>query len=364
MKPNSRKQKSMTLTNRIKKQSTIGLAPGSLLFTGEQKMDKTIIELITFDETNFHQETIPTIREALKKVEETNLVCWLNIDGLHDTSIVEFLVNEARLHKLSGEDILNIRQRPKLEDYETYLQIAANMFLVENQQIEQEQITLLIYDRLLITYQEKSGDIFDGVRKRISTSSGFIRKRGADYLGYALLDSIVDQYYVILEHQISEIEEVEEKLLIDPTENILPKLHSLRRRAMKIRRGIVPMREIVNQFQKTENKLVHPETKLFIRDLYDHTIQVIETTEAFRDSVNGSLDLYMNMLSNRMNSVMKVLTIVSTIFIPLTFISGFYGMNFIHMPELKSDYGYPIIISIMVVVSIAMIIYFKRKKWL
>jgi magnesium transporter len=327
-------------------------------------MEDTIIELIMFDESNFQKETFQTIEDALKKVEETTLVCWLNIDGLHDTTIVEFLVNEARLHKLSGEDILNTRQRPKLDDYDTYIQIAANMFMIADQKIEQEQITLLIYDRLLISYQEKSGDVFDGVRNRISTSSGFIRKRGADYLGYALLDSIVDQYYVILEHQIAEIEEVEENLLIDPTENILPKLHTLRRRAMNIRRGIFPMREIVNQFQKTENKLVQHETKLFIRDLYDHTIQVIETTETFRESVNGSLDLYMNMLSNRMNSVMKVLTIVSTIFIPLTFISGFYGMNFINMPELKTEYGYPIIISIMVVVTLAMIIYFKRKKWL
>jgi magnesium transporter len=327
-------------------------------------MEDTIIELIMFDESNFQKETFQTIEDALKKVEETNLVCWLNIDGLHDTSIVEFLVNEARLHKLSGEDILNTRQRPKLDDYDTYIQIAANMFMVGDQKIEQEQITLLIYDRLIISYQEKSGDVFEGVRKRISASSGVIRRRGADYLGYALLDSIVDQYFVILEHQISEIEEIEEKLLLDPTENILPKLHSLRRRAMRIRRGIFPMREIVNQLQKSESDLIQQETKLFIRDLYDHTIQIIETTEAFRESVNGSLDLYMNTLSNRMNNVMKVLTIVSTIFIPLTFISGFYGMNFVNMPELKSDYGYLIVISVMVVVTLVMIIYFKRKKWL
>lgn len=349
---------------RHQQNTKIGLAPGSLFFTGERKMEKPEIELIVFDEDQFKEEHYNSIEDAVHRVNKTDLVCWLNIDGLHDTSIVEHLVKINRLHKLSGEDVLSIGQRPKLEEFKDYIQIAANMFMVTEDDIENEQITLVIYDDLLISFQEKTGDVFEHVRRRLRESSGQIRKRGADYLGYALLDAIVDQYFVILEHYGSQIEELEEELLRNPNEELLGKLHIVRRKALHIRRSVYPMREVVSRYEKSDSPLIHSDTKLFVRDLYDHTIQVIETVEVFRDSVSGLLDLYMNSVSNRMNNVMKVLTIVSTIFIPLTFIAGIYGMNFTNMPELEYKYGYLITMIVMAIVSIFMILYFKRKKWL
>lgn len=342
----------------------VGLAPGSLLFTGEQKMDKPRIELILFNEEQFKEEQFDSIRDAMRRVEQINMICWLNIDGLHDTSIVEYLVKEERLHKLSGEDILSVGQRPKLDEYEHYIHIVANMFMITDDDIENEQISMLIFDELLISFQEKGGDVFNHVRRRLREASGQIRRRGADYLGYALIDSIVDQYFVILEHYGSQIEELEEELLDKPSDTILGKLHIVRRKALHIRRAVYPMREVVSRLEKSDSALMEAETKLFVRDLYDHTIQVIETVEVFRDSVSGLLDLYMNTVSNRMNNVMKVLTIVSTIFIPLTFIAGVYGMNFSNMPELEYKYGYLITMIVMFVISIAMIIFFKKKKWL
>lgn len=349
---------------RHQRNTKIGLAPGSLFFTGEQKMDKPEIELILFNEKEFKEEHYNSIEDAMNRISKTDLICWLNIDGLHETSIVEHLVQLNLLHKLSGEDVLSVGQRPKFEEFENYIQIAANMFMVTEDDIENEQITILVYDRLLISFQEKTGDVFEHVRRRLRESSGQIRRRNADYLGYALLDAIVDQYFVILEHYGTQIEDLEEELLEKPTEEILGKLHIVRRKALHIRRSIYPMREVVSRYEKSDSKLIQDDTKLFVRDLYDHTIQVIETVEVSRDAVSGLLDLYMNSVSNRMNNVMKVLTIVSTIFIPLTFIAGIYGMNFSNMPELEYKYGYLITMIVMAVVSIFMIIYFKRKKWL
>lgn len=354
----------MPKRTQLKRSTKVGLAPGSLVFTGEKKMEKPEIQLILFDEESIKEEQFDSIDDALRRVEKTDLVCWLNIDGLHESSLVQYLVEQSKIHKLSGEDILSVGQRPKLDEYEKYLHVVANMFMILDDDIEKEQITLLIFDNLLISFQEKTGDVFDHVRNRLRSSSGQIRRRKADYLGYALLDSIVDQYFVILEHYGEHIEELEEELLDRPSENILSKLHSVRRKAINIRRAVYPMREVVSRYEKSDSKLIDSETKLFLRDLYDHTIQVIETVEVFRDSVNGLLDLYMNSISNRMNNVMKVLTIVSTIFIPLTFIAGIYGMNFKYMPELEYQYGYMIVMIAMFIISIGMIIFFKKKKWL
>jgi magnesium transporter len=347
-----------------KRNTKVGLAPGSLLFTGEQKMDKPQISLILFDQQQLKEEGFDSIKEALRRVQESDKICWLNIDGLHDTSIVEYLVKENRIHKLSGEDILSVGQRPKLDEYDDYIHIVANMLMITDDDIDKEQITLLVYDKLLISFQEKSGDVFQHVRRRLREGSGQIRGRKGDYLGYALVDSIVDQYFVILEHYGIQIEELEEALLNKPTESILANLHLVRRKAIHIRRAIYPMREVVSRFEKSDSTIIENETKLFVRDLYDHTIQVIETVEVFRDSVSGLLDLYMNSISNRMNNVMKVLTIVSTIFIPLTFIAGVYGMNFTNMPELEYKHGYLVTMIVMLIILISMVIFFKKKKWL
>ncbi len=344
--------------------NTIGLAPGSLNFTGSQKMEQPIIDLITFNQEHYEESRYPSIQEAMDHVSQNQCVNWLNISGLHDTAIIRYLVEQDIIHKLSGEDILHIGQRPKLDEFENYIHVVVNMFMIQEDQLENEQISFIISGNLIISFQEKTGDVFDFVRKRLASSSGQIRKRNADYLGYALLDAIIDHYFVTLEYFGEQIESIEESLLEKPDEHLLAEIHNIRRKALHIRRAIYPLREVVSRFEKLDSTFIEDETKLFVRDLYDHTIQVIETVEVFRESASSLLDLYMNSVSNRMNNVMKVLTIVSTIFIPLTFIAGVYGMNFQHMPELGFKNGYWYTLGFMVLVSIIMIIFFKRKKWI
>lgn len=347
--------------NPIKK---TGMAPGMYLYTGERKMDVPNIELLTFDKTDINDFKFDTIEDALSKMDASQQTLWLNIEGLHETELIKKIVEHFKLHKLSGEDILSVGQRPKLDEYEEYVHIVTKMFRIENENINDEQITILFGERFLITFQEKEGDVFDHVRNRLFEGKGQIRSRKTDYLAYALLDSIVDHYFIAIDHFANIIEELEVDVLTHPSEKLLPKLNELRQDAAYIRRSVFPLREAVNQFEKLEVTYMHKETRFFIRDLYDHTVQVIETVGILKESVKGLLDLYMSSVSNRMNNVMKVLTIVSTIFIPLTFIVGVYGMNFTNMPELKYKYGYLITLIAMAVLTLLMIFYFKRKKWL
>lgn len=340
------------------------MAPGLFLFTGEQKVENTTLELITYDKNNIQEASFTNVVEALTQIDDSDKMSWLNVIGLHETDVIKKIAEHFDFHKLSGEDILSIGQRPKLDEYDHYIHLVAKMFRVNNGEIEDEQITIIFSDHLLITFQEKAGDVFDGVRDRLFDSKNQIRSKGSDYLAYALMDSIVDHYFIAIEHFGNVIEELEIELLENPSDDILPKLHEVRREASYIRRSVFPLREAVNRFEKLEAPYMHQETKLFIRDLYDHTIQVIETVTVFKDAVSGLLDLYMSSVSNRMNNVMKVLTIVSTIFIPLTFIVGVYGMNFTNMPELEYKYGYLITLIAMAILTLLMIYYFKRKKWL
>lgn len=340
------------------------MSPGTFLFTGEQKVENASLQLITYDKDEISEVSLNNIEEALAKINGTNQMSWLNVIGLHEIDIVKRLVEHFEFHKLSGEDILSVGQRPKLDEYEHYIHIVSKMFRVNNGEIEDEQVTIIFADQLLITFQEKEGDVFDGVRNRLLEGKGQIRHRKTDYLAYALLDSIVDHYFIAIEHFGNVIEELEIELLENPSDEILPTLHEVRREASYIRRSVFPMREAVSRFEKLEVSYVHKETKFFIRDLHDHTIQVIETVTVFKDTVSGLMDLYMSSVSNRMNNVMKVLTIVSTIFIPLTFIAGVYGMNFTNMPELEYKYGYLITMIAMAILTLLMIFYFKRKKWL
>lgn len=340
------------------------MAPGSLLFTGVQKMDQVNIEVMKYDEKNIEERTFSNISKAIDFIGNSEQVAWINIEGIHDVETIEKVMHQFNLHKLTGEDILSVGQRPKLDDYSYYLHVVLRMFMLVDDEIEDEQITLILTKNCLITFQEKTGDVFSFVRRRLNEGKGQIRARGADYLHYALIDSVVDHYFLILENFGDKIEDLEIELLDRPTDDVLKRLHHLRREALQLRRNVYPLREVVSRLEKQEADFINPETRLFVRDLYDHTIQVIETVEVFRDSASGLLDLYMNSISNKMNGIMKLLTIISTIFIPLTFIAGIYGMNFEYMPELKYRYGYAIAMSVMFILAIIMIIFFKRKKWL
>lgn len=346
------------------KKSKLGMAPGSLLFTGEQKMDQVNIEVMKYNVKTIEEKSFSDISKAIDYLGTSEQVSWINIEGIHDVETIEKVMHHFNLHRLTGEDILSVGQRPKLDDYSNYLHVVLRMFMLVDEEIEDEQITFILTKNCLITFQEKSGDVFNFVRRRLNEGKGQIRSRGADYLHYALIDSVVDHYFIILENFGDKIEDLEIELLDRPTDDVLKRLHHLRREALQLRRNVYPLREVVSRLEKQEADFINPETRLFVRDLYDHTIQVIETVEVFRDSASGLLDLYMNSISNKMNGIMKLLTIISTIFIPLTFIAGIYGMNFQNMPELEYRYGYFIAMAVMLFLAIIMVLFFKRKKWL
>jgi magnesium transporter len=264
------------------------------------------------------------------------------------------------------EDVLNTGHRPKFEEHDDYLFLVLKMLFMPagSNEVHTEQVSLIIKDKLVLSFQEQAGDVFDGIRERLRNNRGRIRKRGADYLAYALLDSVIDNYFVILEKIGEEIELLEDELIAAPTPTTLHKIHNLKREMILLRKSVWPLRELISGMQRCESPLIAEGTEIFFKDIYDHTIQVIDTVETFRDILSGMLDLYLSSISNRMNEVMKVLTIMATIFIPLTFIAGIYGMNFDVMPELHWPWGYAAFWVVILIVAGTMLAFFKKKKWL
>ncbi len=348
-----------------KRSSKAGLPPGTLVHVGEKKVETVRITFIDYDEQSFEEKQAKKIEECLK-LKETPTVSWINVDGIHDIEVIEKLGKGFDLHPLILEDILSTGQRPKFEDYEKYIFIVLKMlsFSEENQSIEVEQVSLILGPNYVLSFQERVGDVFDQVRDRIRNAKGRVRKMGPDYLAYALIDAVVDNYFVILERLGEKIESMEEEVVVDPTEKTVQQIHSLKRQMISLRKSIWPLRELIAGIQKSESSLINETTDIYMRDVYDHTIQIIDTIESFRDMVSGLLDIYLSSLSNKMNAVMKVLTIIATLFIPLTFVAGIYGMNFEYMPELKLKWAYGAVWLVMITIAVIMLFYFRRKKWL
>lgn len=342
-----------------------GLSPGTLVHVGEVKEERVEISLMDYDEFSFREKKVASVEECLS-FKETPTVTWINIDGLHEVEVVEALGEHFDLHPLMMEDILHTAQRPKMEDYERTLFLVLRMLRYDEkkQQIDEEQVSLVLGRNWVISFQEKTGDVFDPVRERIRNERSRLRKLGADYLAYALIDAIVDHYFGLLEKLGDQVETLGEELVENPTPKTLGEIHTLKRELLFMRKSVWPLREVISRLQRGESPLFNGQTLLYLRDVYDHTIQVIDTVETLRDMIAGMLDIYLSSLSNRMNEVMKVLTIIATIFIPLTFIAGIYGMNFQFMPELYWSWGYYGTLGVMGAVAIGMLIYFKRKKWL
>jgi magnesium transporter len=342
-----------------------GLAPGTLVHIGEKKTQESKITIMDYDDAHFQEKGIKAIEECFL-FKDIPTVTWINIDGLHQVEIIEKLGECYGLHPLVLEDILNTDQRPKMEDYGEYLYIVLRMlnYNDKSSEIESEQVSLILGSNFVISFQETEGDVFNPIRERIRNGKGRIRKMGADYLTYALLDAIVDNYFIILEKLGEKIEFLEEELVTRPTSETLQTIHYLKREMIFLRKAVWPLREVISGLERGEPPLVKGTTRIYLRDVYDHTIQVIDTIETFRDMVSGMLDIYLSSVSNRLNVVMKVLTIIATIFMPLTFIAGIYGMNFKYMPELEWRWGYPVIWFVLAFIGGSMLIYFKRKKWL
>lgn len=342
-----------------------GLSPGSLVHIGERKIDAVRFSLMNYDAEHLEEKQLPAI-EASFPYRDTPPVTWINVDGLHDLNVVEKMGAHFDIHPLVLEDIVNTGQRTKVEEFDNYIYIVLKMLVLDEKvnHITAEQVSLILGPHFLLSFQEKEGDVFDFVRERIRRARGRIRKSGCDYLAYALMDAIVDHYFVVLEKLGEKIESLEEHLLENPTPALLEDIHHLKREMIFFRKQVWPLREVVNSLIKESSELIREAVHVYLRDVYDHTVQVIDTIESFRDVLSGLSDLYLSTVSNRMNEVMKVLTIIATIFIPLTFIAGIYGMNFEFMPELKWHWSYPALWVLLVGIFISMLIWFKRKKWL
>ncbi|MBE0501626.1 MAG: magnesium/cobalt transporter CorA [Desulfuromonadales bacterium] len=346
------------------KATEIGLAPGTLVHIGEQKIDRPELSIIDYDPTRFTRQDDVSVDDCLPFIDSPS-VSWINLYGLHDIALIDRLGQAFGVDPLALEDILDTAHRPKFEEFDDYTLVILRMLSIDEEEdrIVSEQISFILGKGFVVSFQERHGDVFSGVRSRLQRKSGRICSRGSDYLVYALIDSVVDSYFHILETIGDHLTQLEQDLIDNPSQDCLKRIYTFKTELLQVRKAIWPLREVISEMRREESLHIDPTTQVFLRDLYDHTIQVVETVEIFRDTVSGLLDLYMSSASNRMNEVMKILTIMASIFIPLTFIAGVYGMNFEVMPELKWRFGYAGIWTVMITIFVGMVTYFKRKRW-
>ncbi|GAB5552080.1 MAG: magnesium/cobalt transporter CorA [Saprospiraceae bacterium] len=351
--------------NKKGKKST-GLAPGTIVFTGKRKVEQIKIHYLAYNEQEMNFQDLDNQELANFHQDDPNFIQWYDVRGLHDAELITAIGQIFKVHPLSLEDTVDTFQRPKVDEYEAqiFVTLKALSFSKAKKQLHTEHISLLLGSDFILSFQEDADDLFHSVRTRLEKSSGRIRKRKADYLLYALMDSIVDQYYLVLEALEDEMEALEADIIAHADLSSRSTIYALRQELVDFRKMVFPLRELLKTILTLENEIIQEPTMVYLRDLHDHVVQVLEINETYRDNLNGLQDLLLSELSFRTNSVMQVLTIVSTIFIPLTFLAGIYGMNFDHMPELHWRYGYFALLGVMLLVFVVMVIYFRRKKWL
>lgn len=341
----------------------IGAPPGTLHYTGEERTERIRLTLIEYNESDYFEKEFYDLSDCLSNVK-ANMVKWINVDGIHKTEVIETLGKYYSIHPLTMEDIVHVDQRPKFEDYEHYLFTVMKMISYTDV-VNSEQLAILLLENTVISFQEvQGGDAFDIIRNRLRQAKGRIRKLGADYLAYALMDAVVDYYFTAIEKIGDKIEIIEEDIIENNDKKSLMELYDLKREMIFLRKQVWPMRDMINNLVRSETTLINSTTDIYLRDLSDHVTRIIDTVETYRDLLSGIMDIYLSTNSNKMNEVMKMLTIMSSIFIPVTFIVGVYGMNFDHMPELKTQNGYYIVWAIMIAIIFGLLIYFRRKRWL
>lgn len=343
----------------------IGLPPGTLVYTGDKEKEPVKIKVFEYDEANFYEQEFQSI-EKIFEFKNSQKNVWINIDGVHDIAMMEKIQNHFGIHPLAMEDILHTSQRPKVEEFDNYIFLVLRMFFYNNElrELKNEQVSFILSENYLISFLEDAGDVFDPVRDRIRKEGTKIRKNRVDFLAYSLIDAVVDSYFHILEQIGEEVEEVEDRLVLDTQKEDIQLVHRMRRNMILLRKSVWPLREVISALQRNEHNVIRSSTQIYLRDVYDHIIQIIDTIESYRDMIVGMLDVYLSSTSNKLNEVMKVLTIISTLFIPLTFLAGVYGMNFKFFPELEKDWMYPWgFWSITLIIIVIMLIFFKRKKW-
>lgn len=348
-----------------KRSSTAGLLPGTLVHIGRKRADKVRIVVSNYDERHFEEKEVRRAEDVAAFKDKMN-VTWVNVDGLHDVRVVEELGSIFGLHNLTLEDILNTGHRPKRDDLGDYILVILKVLAYEEMGGGRaaEQISLVLGRGFVISFQERPNKMFDPIRAQIRSGQGLVRKSGADYLAYRLIDTVVDNYFTVVEKLGERIEELEDSLVTDPRAQTLQNMHNLKRETILLRQAVWPMREVVSELERAESPLINRSTAMYFRDIYDHVFEVIDIVETYRDMSSGMLDIYLSSVSNRLNAVMKVLTIVATIFIPLTFIVGIYGMNFKYMPELEWQWGYPAVLLAIVMIVAGMLLTFKKKGWM
>jgi magnesium transporter len=340
------------------------MASGTEPVEAEPRTGPVKITVIDYDASRYEEKEVLLVEECFP-YRDTSTVTWINIDGLSDTRAIEEIGQCYSIHPLILNDLQNTGQRPKMQDLESYLYLTIKMMTIDNktQEISIEHVSMILGSTYLISFQENVGDVFDPVRERIRRE-GRIRKFGPDYLVYALIDDIVDNYFLVMERLEERVEELEEELVVNATPQSLSKLNKLKKDMIHLRKAVWPLREVISALDREDSPLIRAETRIYFRDVYDHIIQVIDTLETFRDMVSGMIDIYLSSLSYRMNEIMKVLTLIATIFIPLTFVAGVYGMNFDYMPELRHPYGYFMVWGVMIGVVVIMLWYFRKRQWI
>lgn len=352
-------------TSRSKKPP--GSSPGTVTFIGDKKIDRVRIQLMRYTASTLEEVEFDSIDSCLP-CKKSEGIKWINIDGLHDTSLLQTVGRAFNIHDLVLEDIVNTNQRPKVEIHDDYVYVVLRMFSLDEAKdsVVSEQMSFILGSDYILSFQERAGDVFEQVRKRLRTGgkTGRIRKDGSDYLMYSLLDAIVDHYFIILDQIGSKLESLDETLTHRPTPDTLESIHEVKQEVILLRKQVWPLREMFNSLLKSEVTLINDSTRIFLRDVYDHVIQILDILEGYREILSGMLDMYQSAMGNRLNEVMKVLTIIATIFIPPTFVAGIYGMNFENMPELHSQSGYFIVLGVMVASIVSMLVYFRKKHWI
>jgi len=346
-----------------KRSKKTGLPPGTLVHIGERKSEKVTVTVFRYGTTSCEELHVEQIDQLSPPADES--VIWINVGGVHKVEMVEMLGKQFSLHPLLLEDVMNTDQRPKLDDYEAYIFLVMKMLsLTDRKDIAVEQVSFVLGKNYVISFQENGTDVFQPVREHLRGGKGRLRQSGADYLLYALVDAIVDQYFAVLEHIGEKIEVVQQAVVDDPKPETLNEIHALKRQLLFVRRAVWPLRDVMTNLSRSDCPFLQQPTKLFFRDVYDHVVQIVDTIEILRDMVSASLDIYLSSVSYRLNTIMRVLTVITTIFMPLSFIASIYGMNFEYMPELRSPWGYPMVLGVMAAVGGGMLVLFRNKRWL
>ncbi len=349
----------------IKRSRKTGLPPGSLVHIGLERAEKTRITILDYDAEHVEEREIHAVEELAPYVGKPS-VTWIDVAGIHEPKVIEQIGCQFQIHPLLMEDIMNTTQRPKIDDLGKYICLILKILSFDETTMELriEQLSIVFSDDFVLSFQESESGIFKPLRDRIRNSLGRIRKMGTDYLTYSLLDAVVDHYFVVMEKMGEKIDSLEDEVVSNPKREILRSVQQLRDEILLVRRSVWPLREVISLLERAESPLVDKSSSFFFRDVYEHTIQVMDTVDTYRDILSGMFDIYLSSVSNRLNEVMKVLTIIATIFMPLTFLAGVYGMNFENMPELKWQYGYFMVLGVMLAVAMGMLVYFRKKKWI